>query len=350
MSDSFIASIYTKIVTAFETPLNSYAQSIASQVMPVFGAIFTLYIVYVVYRMYSKKDALFEEFTNYLILFAIVGLFIGGAGKYYSSVIPFVLNSGDEIASTLSSNPTNSISAVDNVYNAFQQGIYGIKTTLDDQSLWNYFNGDNLDLIISLLFLYLAQFIFSVLITINLLIAKVMVVMLLSVGVIFIAFAIFPATRNMFFSWVGLCFNYILLNVLYSVAAKMAGDYIVNSFGTVTDGLDIAGVSAKSLISVAIIVLAINQIPTLVSSLTGGVGISAFTVNSNTLSRMAGGIGKMIGKGAQAAGKAGYHAGNFATKGGFDKASRAAKTWKSNATNAVKDSYNARTGRGSAGQ
>lgn len=346
---SIVASIYTKIVTTFETPLNSYAQSIASQVMPVFGAIFTLYIVYVVYRMYSKKDALFEEFTNYLILFAIVGLFIGGAGKYYSSVIPFVLNSGDEIASTLSSNPTNSISAIDNVYNAFQQGIDAVKETLSNQSWWDSFSGENLELVVALLFLYLAQFIFSVLITINLLIAKVMVVMLLSVGVIFIAFSIFPATRNMFFSWVGLCFNYILLNVLYSVASKLAGDYIMNTLGS-ADGLAIASNAPKTLIAVAIIVLAINQIPTLVSSLTGGVGISAFTVNSNTLSRMAGGIGKMIGKGAQAAGKAGYHAGNFATKGGFDKASRAAKTWKSNATNAVKDSYNARTGRGSAGQ
>lgn len=346
---SIVASIYTKIVTAFETPLNSYAQTIASQVMPVFGAVFTLYIVYVIYRMYSKKDALFEEFTNYLILFAIVGLFIGGAGKYYSSVIPFVLNSGDEIASTLSSNPTGSISAIDNVYNAFQQGIDSIKDTLSNQSWWDSFSGENFDLVVALLFLYLAQFIFSVLITINLLIAKVMVVMLLSVGVIFIAFAIFPATRNMFFSWMGLCFNYILLNVLYSVASKLAGDYIMNTLGS-SNGLATAAAAPEILIAVAIIVLAINQIPTLVSSLTGGVGISAFTVNSNTLSRMAGGIGKMIGKGAQAVGKAGYHAGNFATKGGFDKASRAAKTWKSNATNAVKDSYNARTGRGSAGQ
>ena len=42
----------------------------------------------------------------------------------------------------------------------------------------------------------------------------------------------------------------------------------------------------ESLVTVAIIVLAINQIPVLVSSLTGGVGISAFTVSSSSFAKM----------------------------------------------------------------
>ncbi|MDN4032212.1 hypothetical protein, partial [Chryseobacterium gambrini] len=39
-------------------------------------------------------------------------------------------------------------------------------------------------------------------------------------------------------------------------------------------------------ITVAIIVLAINQIPVLVSSLTGGVAISAFTISSSSFAKM----------------------------------------------------------------
>lgn len=351
MADSsFIGTIYTKIVQAFETPLGNYAQAIAAQVMPVFGAAFLLYVVWIIYRMYSKKDALFEEFTNYLILFAIVGLFIGGAGKYYSSVIPFVLNAGDDIASALSSTPGGSVSAVDTVYNVFQNAINIVDKKLDDSSWWSSFTGDNFDLLIAWLILSLAQLVFSVLITVNLLIAKIMVVLLLSVGVIFVAFSIFTATRNMFFSFVGLCFNYILLNVLYSVSSKLAADYIVDTVSFSPDGVALIANALQTLVTVLIMVLAINQIPTLVSSLTGGVGISAFTVSSHSVSNLLKSGGKQIAKAAGAISKAGYAAGNFVTKGGLDRAKSTMGGWKNRATGAIKDAYNSRTGRGSAGQ
>lgn len=287
MADSsFIANIYTKVVKIFVENVDKYASNIAGQAKPVIMAAFLLYMLYVVYRMYSKKDALWEEFTNKIILFAIVGAF-ATTGEHYSNVISFVLNTGDEIAAKLSTNATGSISSVDNVYNAFQTGIDEIKMQWNDQGFWSKWTGANVDLLVALLFLYIAQFLFSVIIAVNLLIAKIMVVLLLSVGIIFISFVVFPATRNMFFSFLGLCFNYIFLNVLYSVAAKLASDYIQGTFNPNNLSTSVITSSFESLVTVAIIVLAINQIPTLVSSLTGGVGISAFTISSHSFGKMA---------------------------------------------------------------
>ena len=287
MADSsFIATIYTKVTKVFVDNVDTYAGKIAGQAKPVIMAAFLLYMLYIVYRMYSKKDALWEEFTNKIILFAIVGAF-AAVGEHYSNVIGFVLNSGDEIASSLSSNATGSVSAVDNVYNAFQEGIDSIKQKWNDQSWWDSFSGESVDYLIAPAFLYLSQFLFAVIIAVNLLIAKIMVVLLLSVGIIFISFAVFPATRNMFFSFLGLCFNYIFLNVLYSVAAKLASDYIKGTFNVGNLADSVVANSFESLVTVAIIVLAINQIPTLVSSLTGGVGISAFTISSHSFGKMA---------------------------------------------------------------
>lgn len=286
MADSsFIANIYTKVTKVFVDNVDVYAGKIAGQAKPVIAAAFLLYMLYVVYRMYSKKDALWEEFTNKIILFAIVGAF-AATGEHYSNVISFVLNAGDEIASSLSSNATGSISAVDNVYNAFQEGIDSIKQKWNDQSWWDSFSGESVDYLIALVFLYISQFLFAVIIAVNLLIAKIMVVLLLSVGIIFISFAVFPATRNMFFSFLGLCFNYIFLNILYSVAGKLASDYIKNTFDVGNLADSVVANSFESLITVAIIVLAINQIPVLVSSLTGGVGISAFTISSSSFAKM----------------------------------------------------------------
>ncbi|TMQ40899.1 hypothetical protein AO053_00275 [Haemophilus influenzae biotype aegyptius] len=287
MTDSsFIANIYTKVAKIFVENVDKYASNIAGQAKPVIIAAFLLYMLYVVYRMYSKKDALWEEFTNKIILFAIVGAF-ATTGEHYSNVISFVLNAGDEIAAKLSTNATGSISSVDNVYNAFQTDIDEIKMQWNDQGFWSKWTGANVDLLVALLFLYIAQFLFAVIIAVNLLIAKIMVVLLLSVGIIFISFSVFPATRNMFFSFLGLCFNYIFLNVLYSVAAKLASDYIQGTFNPSNLSTSVITSSFESLVTVAIIVLAINQIPTLVSSLTGGVGISAFTISSHSFGKMA---------------------------------------------------------------
>ncbi|OBX79631.1 MULTISPECIES: type IV secretion system protein [Haemophilus] len=348
MTDSsFIANIYTKVAKIFVENVDKYASNIAGQAKPVIIAAFLLYMLYVVYRMYSKKDALWEEFTNKIILFAIVGAF-ATTGEHYSNVISFVLNAGDEIAAKLSTNATGSISSVDNVYNAFQTGIDEIKMQWNDQGFWSKWTGANVDLLVALLFLYIAQFLFAVIIAVNLLIAKIMVVLLLSVGIIFISFSVFPATRNMFFSFLGLCFNYIFLNVLYSVAAKLASDYIQGTFNPSNLSTSVITSSFESLVTVAIIVLAINQIPTLVSSLTGGVGISAFTISSHSFGKIANMAGKAIGKGGRAAGKGAYAAGNYATKGGLDNVKNAASSWKNRAVNTVKDNYNSRTGRGTA--
>lgn len=344
-----IAKVYTDIVKLFQEPLAKNAETIGNAVMPVFGAVFLLYMIYIVYRMYSKKDALFEEFMNYLILFAIVGVFIAASGKYYSGVIPFVTNAGDEIANSLTGAADTSTSAVDTVYNAFQAGIDKIKEAWDKQGWWDKITGTSVDVIIKLFFLYLAQFIFTIVISVNLLIAKVMVTLLLSVGIIFIAFSIFPATRNMFYSFMGLCFNYILLNIMYSLAAKLASDYIMSTLNGSDIGLAAVAAAAQVLITTVIIILAINQIPVLVSTLTGGVGISAFTISSSSFSKMGGAIGKILGKGAGGAGKGLFTAGNYASKGGLGRGVDRAKQWKSRAVNAVKSNYNKRIGKGTSG-
>ncbi|WP_439295218.1 type IV secretion system protein [Lonepinella sp. BR2882] len=345
MAGTLIGDVYKEITTPFESNVTSYAQSIGDAVKPLFGACLMLYVVFLVYKLYTKKDFLAEEIINALILFSVISAFIFGGTMYYSKVIPFVTGAGDQIAAAISGNSGTSINAVDTTYNAFEKGFDVIKKQ------WAEADGikDSLiaigDLAAPAICLFIAQLIFSVFITINLILAKIMVVLLLSVGVIFFCFAAFPATRGMFSSFVGLCFNYILLNVLYSIAAKLASDQVVAHLGT---GDKVIANAAYILIATFIIVLSINQIPTLLSSLTGGVGISAFTVSGTGLKNNAARALGLAGKGAKAAGKGSYIAGNYASKGGLDKATGAAKAWKDRAVGAVKDNYNSRVGKGSA--
>ncbi|MEE6076633.1 type IV secretion system protein [Avibacterium paragallinarum] len=285
---SIVTELYTKIVTGFENNIGSYAQTIASTIKPLVAASFALYIIYIIYRMYSRKDAIYAEFFNMIFAFAIVGLFTYAGSAYYDTVVPFVKNAGEEIARKLIGLGTNSdsMTTVDTVYQAFEQAKDEMWKIIESKK--SAFKADMvvyIEYALPIILIYLSQFIFTVAITINLLIAKIMVSLLLSVGIIFFIFACFPATRTMFTQWTGLALNYIFLNLLYSLSAIITAD-IFKTYISEPD--NIIANSAIIFIATAIIVLALNQIPTLVSSLTGGVGISPYSVGN-----MMGGAAKM---------------------------------------------------------
>ncbi|WP_109427000.1 type IV secretion system protein [Aggregatibacter kilianii] len=272
---SFIIQVYDEVTKGFDSNVATYAKSIGSTIKPLVAACFALYILYIIYRMYSRKDAIYAEFYNMLGAFAIIGLFTYAGNGYYDTIIPFVKNAGDQIASALNGNAGSATTTVDTVYNAFQKGIDQVFTELEaDQGTFDKISA-YFKYAAPLVLLWLSQLVFSVVIVVNLLIAKVMVSLLLSIGIIFFVFACFPATRSMFQSWSGLALNYIILNLLYAVAAKLAGDLFLKHLADPNELIAKCGVL---FISTVIIALALNQIPTLSSSLTGGVGISPYSV------------------------------------------------------------------------
>lgn len=297
---SFIGDIYNGMITKFQDPIASNAQTIGAAIKPLIMSCFLLYVLFLVYKLYTKKDFIIEEMTNALLLFAVVGSFTFAGNYYYDYVIPFVQESGDQIASALVGG-SSSISAVDSIYSLFEEPLLRLKEEieaedgLDYLALWFQYA-------VPRFALWLSQTIFTLFIAINLLIAKIMVTLLLSVGVLFFCFAVFPATRGLFTSFTGLALNYILLNVMYSLAAKIAAN-VISSFAIPDSSVEaMIGGAGIILVSVIIITLAINQIPTLVSSLTGGVGISPFTISGSGFAKAARAIG--ISKAANKAGNA----------------------------------------------
>lgn len=294
---SFIGDIYDEMVTKFQEPIARNAEAIGSAIQPLVMSCFLLYVLFLVYKLHTKKDFMIEEIINAMVLFTIVGVFTYGGRYYYDYIIPFVQNSGDQIASSLTSQGVvsgTSVSAVDTVYNLFEGPQKVLRERLDNIGITETYIGVWAELAPSRFALWVSQTIFTLFIAINLLIAKVMVTLLLSVGVIFFCFAAFPATRQLFSSFTGLALNYILLNVMYSLAAKIAATVITS---TVVKGTaeDMIGGAGTILVSVIIITLVINQIPTLVSSLTGGVGISPFTISGNGFTKAGAGLRKATG-------------------------------------------------------
>ena len=106
-----------------------------------------------------------------------------------------------------------------------------------------------------------------------------MVGILLSAGILFICFSLFASTRNMFAAWVGSCLNYILLNLFYTISFSFLLSFITKNINiSQTPSLFDA---VTILLVIAISVFLIEQVGTLCSTLTGGVGINGLTSAAN---------------------------------------------------------------------
>ena len=298
---SFVGDIYNGMVIKFQEPIANNATAIGNAVKPLVMSCFLLYVLFLVYKIYTKKDVIFEEIGNAMLLFAVVGAFTFGGRYYYDFVIPFVLNAGDDISRALVGNSDTSLSAIDTIYELFEEPLAEIRARLDDIGFTQTYIGVWAEHAPQRVALWLSQSIFTLFIALNLLIAKIMVTLLLSVGIIFFCFAAFPSTRGLFTSFTGSALNYILLNVMYSIAANIAASVIKSSSvlgGASSD--EMIGGAGAILLSTIIIIFAINQIPTLVSTLTGGIGISPFTISSNGFAKAARALG--LGKAARTVG------------------------------------------------
>lgn len=255
-------------------------QIIMQLVSPLFGAAVILYSVFVAWEiMYTRKDDVMMEAVKNIGVFTLVFTLMTVGGMYLSNIVPFVQASGQEIAAKIIGKDGASTGAT----------IDALINQLIDIAKYQYNELGNADgikdsIIAALTFgakaavLLISGSGFVVVCAAYLLMAEMMVGILLSIGGVFICFAAFPATRNMFTAWVGSCLNYIFLNIAYACLFKVLTDYIMKY---VADNNSDLVSRIWGVVSVALVFIIgkflLAQISTLVSTLTGGVGINGLT-------------------------------------------------------------------------
>ncbi|HGJ5855077.1 type IV secretion system protein [Arsenophonus nasoniae] len=292
-----IDKLITEQVTANFDTLYGY-------IFPLWSTLVVIYLVIEAWAIiYGQKEMLMSEFIQHLLVISVVTVFMGASSVYVTEVVPFVMKSGEQIAAGLTgSEGGNSIDAMIN--QIMEQGE-GIHNDFAKNSVWSI--SDNIITLIKLVLLMISGGLFVLYAASYLIMAKVMVGILLSLGGIFIAFAVFPATRQMFTAWVGSCFNYIFLNigyaVLFSIMMKYLNEYI--SKNTVEIQGNVWGAFSVSLVF-GIGIFLLQQVATLMSILTGGVGINGLVGAVNGFAKTAAqatGLSKAANVGAGLAGK-----------------------------------------------
>ncbi|ENO8530923.1 type IV secretion system protein [Escherichia coli] len=276
---NIVSEFVTTVTNIVQSGAASNAAKLANAISPVFFAAIGVYIIFIAYEIiYAQKDVIMSEVTKTVMAFTVVGAFTYSAPYYSQYVIPFVMHSGQDLSTAVSgsSDVATSVDASWNKLSDTMEAFWAEATGqlgMTDFGLWIkaaliYGVG------------YAGGFALIFYTTVFLCVSIFMVGLVLSVGILFICFSVFASTRSMFTAWCGSCLNYILLNVFYTVSFGFVMSLIEKY--TQVDAATLTFMNVIMLLAVVLIsVYLIEQIGTLCSTLTGGVGINGLTAAAN---------------------------------------------------------------------
>lgn len=284
--------LFTSMTNSFDknvlNTISTGSSNIIALISPLMAACFSIYVLLILWTYWQgRNDEPINDFLMRMATWALI-LTCGMNIQFYSEyVVPFFNGFGEQMAGALTDG-SNPVSGLDNLLNAYinaAQAIYaqasGLKviTAIWTIALMIIFGGPFMAIAVAYIIL-----------------AKFALGLLLALGPLFISAALFPPSRQFFWSWVGQCMNYTLLVALFAAACSLEVNFAMGvvplngspSIGQVID-LDIMGL--------AFWVISLN-LPGLASSLAGGAGISTMVGKLGTVAKFAVSPGKLGGGGS----------------------------------------------------
>jgi len=252
--------------------VNAMVGTFTNIITPLLMACVLLYITYLAWQaMFDTQNMMFKESIKTITLLAVVTTIGLNTTWYLANVVPSVLYMGDDIASNLLG--SSGMGSVQFTFDNMMRRIASMYEKIDLDVLSADAMSASALLVLQIIICIIGFLPFISLATAYLLLAKFMVGLLLIVGPLFIMMAFFPVTRSTFQSWWGQCFNYILLSIMYPLSFSF--------FTKILNFMFNAELSLINAFFICIVFLIMNlgsqQIPTLTSGLSGGVGINGLT-------------------------------------------------------------------------
>lgn len=275
--------------------INSGSSQIISMISPLVSAGFGIYVLLVmVSYMRGQEEMPIVDFLLKACGWMVV-LVCGMNIQYYSQyVVPFFNGFGDDIAKAIT-HGNSGMSALDNLLNlyvtAIQNGFKQMNPGIFEVGVW-------IELISLSFALLFVGTIFLGIACAFIILAKFALGLLLALGPMFIACALFPPTRRFFDAWVGQCVNYGILVALFAAAGAVEVNYATShlpkSF-TASDYMLTWVTIAKIWASGIVFIIVSLNLPSLASQLAGGVGISSMVGNLSGAARGVAAAAKKLG-------------------------------------------------------
>lgn len=278
MADSGVfTNIFTLIDNSIINVVIGKAGTLITVLEPLLLSSFSVYLLFLFLSYWNGSiEENIVDFVKRCIAWILILSFALNISYYNEYIVPMVMNFGDYLSQKFSGSNTSINGSLDEMVSVI---LDGIKKTIDKAS---GIIGTILAVLVVVL-IGIFSIIFLVISAGYILLAKIFAGILVVVGPIFIAMALFPATRQYFSAWVNQVVNYALLTFFLNVLMAIFIEFMVGAFGVgaidLTRGLNIA-------IGAGIFFVVLLRLPELSSSLAGGLSANGFTQVARTMLNM----------------------------------------------------------------
>ena len=285
MSLTTFTQIFEHIDNTVVTVFADKIGGLVNAVSPLMMAVFTFYLLWVFFSYWqgmSGESALVDVVKRMVAWALILGLGLNLA-NYNSIVLPLVMGLGDDLAHFFSGSSTTNGGSIDAIATQLMDAMSENMRAASDSSIPPLNLGDVIAAAFNNVILFICVGLFLILAAAYILMAKVFLAILAVLGPIFIAFAMFPATRHYTNNWAGQVLNYSLYMLAVNVVAALLITYLDGVFESATSGISVAtglvisqGVIAHAALTSLVFFIIILKLPEAISSLVGGMAVGRF--------------------------------------------------------------------------
>jgi type IV secretion system protein VirB6 len=257
------AKVYALFDEAVSQVLLNGTTNMISLISPLLAVCFSIYVMLILAGyMRGGENEPIVDFLLRMAGWGAVIVFGLNIDMYKLYVHPLVSGLGDDLTGIISSK-YDSAAALDQMARAFLDSFVdmydkaeGIKNTIFAA--------------LTILLLIAPSGLFMCIAIGYIVLAKLAVGILDAIGPLFIAAAMFPASRDLFKNWTAQCLNYAFLVMLFSFAAQIEIQFVST---LVPKDFALLDVFACLLVCCVMVFVSLN-LPSLAAALAGGIGIS----------------------------------------------------------------------------
>lgn len=316
MASTFFSDLFNSLSTATDG-VGDGISGVLSVIMPAVQSVFIVYMMFVVWSYWQNAASIESSAIDLVKRITMLSIVIGlgmNYSTYSSTVYPVVTGFGDGLAQSwggaettgsqldaivtkvaqitdtnaLDAETSLDVAPADEVATGSEDGIIdsmmGAVSGMTDAVISNTIGklGNSFASFFQNSIIWVAAAIFLVVACAYLLVAQVMLILLASIGPIFFAFAIFPATRQFFTNWVGSVLNYGFLFLFMTISAEIFITYIDFSLDALTaeiaTGEILQSTTIINLLAMFVIfAVMLLQVPSTTSGLFGGLSAGGFS-------------------------------------------------------------------------
>lgn len=244
--------------------------------------------------LYAGMDAIFKDVFFEILKMAFITSIAFNVAWYVETIVPFVTELPAWMGGILSGREGAQYNQVDTLISSYVDGLIAMleaaKFSLWDAEISQFLMG-----VLSVVIYLLAGLPFMMVAVGTLITLKISTTIMLALGPIFIAFALFDQTRHWFMGWVSVVAGFMLTNVMFAIVLSLELAFINSNI--IKDGqidTSLMGTVSMLIYFAAFTVLA-TELPNYAASIMGGASSGGVT-----------GMGGIVGKaaGLSAAGRA----------------------------------------------